>query len=240
MQIWLNLVIFILISALILKLTKQDKLNFTKSLENIIQLITYQSANELLNCRNKLKFNTKLSKTLFIAFICVWIQSASILSKAFTGLLLESYVSVKSVPIVNDLIDVHNNPELKIASDIENFKVLAQYQQQYSLANNTVQSLLERAVHYISETKLNLVYQLYDNRILHDLILGQLVIITNYETVKDYQNHFKKWGNRFKPTKITYIQKDRCYGIKKKMFLAKKIRYMYDVELIIVFLKLKI
>ena len=226
MQIWLNLVIFILISALILKLSKQDILTFTKSLENIIQLITNQSANELLNCRNKLKFNTKLSKTLFIAFICVWLKSASILSKAFTGLLLESYVSVKSVPIVKDLIDVHNKQELKIASDIENFKFLLQYQDQYNLDNNIVQSLVERAVHYISETKLNLVFQAYDNRILRDLILGQLVIITNSETVKDYQNHFKKWNNLFELTKVKYIPTHRCYGIRKKMILAKKIRFL--------------
>ena len=209
-----------------LNLVNQDNLNFGKYLQNLIELLTNQSANQLLNCRNKLKISTKLSKTLFIAFICVWIQSASILTKAFTGVLLESYFSVKSVPIVNDLMDVHNNPELRVNAIMSYLSIIDKYHEYYSLEHSTTQSLIVRGEAFQKETRFEITADLFDRSIFEQIVQGRMILIINSLSVESYRDNFKMWKDMFTIAETSYLPSYLIYAVNKKMFLAEKAKYL--------------
>ena len=56
-----------------------------------------------------------------IVLIVVWLQSASILTKAFTGILLNSYFNVKTIPIVNTLDELYTKTNLDIVCNMHIF-----------------------------------------------------------------------------------------------------------------------
>ena len=56
----------------------------------------------------------KMKTIGFIFVLILWLLNALVLSKSFTGVLLESFFKVKTVPIVSSLQDIRDNKRLMI------------------------------------------------------------------------------------------------------------------------------
>ena len=82
-----------------------------------IRLFLNQSASDIIYMMRAIRVMDALSQLSFILMIAIWIQSASILTKAFTGLLLNTYFRSDFGPIVSTLEDVYENRGLSLVSD---------------------------------------------------------------------------------------------------------------------------
>ena len=88
---------------------------------DLIRMLTNQPGAKIMEWKRKSKFKNPLKKFSFILLIVIWSQSASILTKAFTGNSLKTYFNRKSIPIVETIQDIYLNKEILIASDSQRF-----------------------------------------------------------------------------------------------------------------------
>ena len=58
--------------------------------------------------------NSKIQASILICLFIVWIYSSIIISKSFTGLLLNTFFKIKPIQLVNTLQDIRDNKNLKI------------------------------------------------------------------------------------------------------------------------------
>src|SRR5690349_1706777 len=107
------MIILIMFTTVLFKLVKDIKINF---IDFIIRNLLGQSSMEI-----NIFSSMQMKNISMITLIIIWLQSASILSKAFSGLLLNTYFNVKSVSIVNSLEDIINNQDINIGLDIHLF-----------------------------------------------------------------------------------------------------------------------
>ena len=137
----------------------------------IIRTLLGQSHSELENLSKM--FGISLANILLIG---VWLQSASILSKAFTGLLLNTYFNVMWVPIVNDLQDIIDNKDINIAGE-EN--LLKWFLVNYQYDQHAINGFLARVDRYQEQVnyreRFHLDYMIYDP-LLNDIINGKTVL----------------------------------------------------------------
>ena len=77
----------------------------------LFKLIVLQPVENLMEQANKIMITNK-PQVILIILICIWLQSASILTKAFTGLLLNTYFKVKSIPIADNFEQIYQDQKL--------------------------------------------------------------------------------------------------------------------------------
>ena len=122
---------------------------------------------------------------IMIVVIAIWLQSASILSKAFTGLLLKTYFNVKSVPIVNSLQEVLDNHDMRIT--IRNFS----YNNMVKVITNDTRWKIDRKLNMG-----NLNINIYNKTIFQEVIMGKSVLLQNSLERKLYLNNYKMWQDK--------------------------------------------
>ena len=79
------------ISCFVIKKLTWNKFELNKLAEMKIRLFLNQSASDIIYMMRAIRVTGALSQLSFSLMIAIWIQSASILTKAFTGLLLNTY-----------------------------------------------------------------------------------------------------------------------------------------------------
>ena len=67
--------------------------------------------------RTYCKSLSKIHSLIFINLVLIWIMMSFILSTSFTGLLLNTFFNIKSIPVVNTLQDIRKNKKLLIGGD---------------------------------------------------------------------------------------------------------------------------
>ena len=88
-----------------------------KTFENIFRLFTNQTADDLAKLKITKNVQFNFLKNASIILIVIWLQSASILTKAFTGILLNSYLNFKPYPVVSTLEELYDKKDLGIVAD---------------------------------------------------------------------------------------------------------------------------
>ena len=108
--------IFIFVTAIVFYYLTEYRINLTTNCYNLFSLLTNQSANDLTLLRISSKVRPLLTRSSLVLLTIVWLQSASVLTKGFTGLLLETYFNVRSETLINSLEDLHERTDLEIMS----------------------------------------------------------------------------------------------------------------------------
>ena len=158
-----------------------------------------------------------------ILLIVVWLQSASVLSKAFTGLLLNTYFNVISVPIVNDIQDVINNEDINIACD-EN--LLQMFLVIYKFDKDTKDRLLARVAEYQKKVKYRKRFHLdnmINDELLNDVINGKTVLLTFTQLRLIYYHHYNLYQDDIAMGEGKYFNMKVFQMVKKSMSISKKL-----------------
>src|ERR1700761_3403319 len=111
-----------LISVQLMKFCSPGKMETINLLSDFIRMLSNQSCAKIMGWKLQSKFKNSLNKFSFVLLIVIWSQSASILTKAFTGNSLKTYFNRKYNPIIQTLQDIHANKDILIQSNSVKFQ----------------------------------------------------------------------------------------------------------------------
>ena len=162
--------------------------------------------------------------SILILFI-VWLQSASILSKSFTGLLLNTYFNVKSVPIINELQDIIDNKHMMVAMDRT---TLINFGNQYKKSVNklNLNEISKRTKLFNQKYNITFKY-VRDSPVVHELIIkGKVVIICHTTHRKEFFQKYPHLKDKVSVAPVKYLGEKLSYAISNKNLIAKEILYL--------------
>ena len=195
-------------------------------MELLLILFTSQSSNKIArwNCDYKKKLKHNHFKFGFI--LVIWIICSFILTKSFTGLLLNSYYNEEFVPLINDLGDVYQNEKFSIAGRHEILQRFEHLIDNYS--DYTPRNLLKRISKYESEVKSEFIHEkdVFSPRIIEDMIMGKSVILIDTNTVKSIVEIYSKYQNMFTVSKQAYLHQPGFFLAKKDHFLSDLVKFL--------------
>ena len=193
-----------------------------KIIELITRILTNQSCDEITRCEWKIKFKNSLNKYLFILLIIIWSQSASILTKAFTGLFLNTYCNQKYTPIVETLQDIYLNKDITIASGSNEFiGFWKNIDESVELKND----IYNRAVDFEKKFKYsddNFDYQ--KEYLFIKLIKGETVIMMHSGRIKSFLSYWKHQADNFHVSDSKYPPNYSTFFAPRVHPLAKSIK----------------
>ena len=144
-------------------------------------------------------------------------QSLSILTKAFTGLLLETYFSIKYVPIVSNLDELLQKNELGIAG---NSDTLGRLQNSSRDAE-----ILKRINEYKNKTGYYWFKHEFNGTIFKEVVLGKTIQFITSNNIDYYAGQYQEWKDRYKVLDDMYFPEFSNLVISRKHKLAKKVKY---------------
>ena len=224
---------FLVITILLFKCLSAKHFKYIKSFDLFIRLLTNQSSELIDKCLpNFTKLNLLLKITI-ITFIVIWVKSLSILTKAFTGNLLNTYFNVKSVPIVNNLDDVYNNKELLVMAGLHELNDL---NDSGKFDSSKIEQLTKRAVEFLDDYPKNFAHDKHFR--IKNLIQGKLVLISNTVDIESFLGLYIKWKHLVSVSQEKYLPDLARFIIGKDHSFSSIMRYMYVLFLVfIIFIK---
>ena len=116
-QTWSILFLVLITSTFMMRKISESLWSFKFILMSLIELFTSQSSqfNDSKIFRLPFSLFTKIN---LIILVCILLQSASILTKAFTGLLLTTYANVLYIPCVNSFEQIYQDQSLEVQSHL--------------------------------------------------------------------------------------------------------------------------
>ena len=165
----------------------------------VIKLFTIQDLDLKVIFNKMSTINLLPRKICAILLFTIWLQSASILCKAFTELLLKTYFNVKSHSIVNTLQDIIDDKNLLVMGNDYYFDDLARA---YELSPFIISNLKNKISMYIDKFKST--YILHES-VIHDMINANSVILTDTMHINYLLGIYNKWNNLFTVSKNKYL-----------------------------------
>ena len=220
-QTWLILFLFIGFLILLMKLISCGRF---KIIELLTRSLTNQSCDEITLCKLNFKFKNSLNKFSFVLLIVIWSQSASILTKAFTGLLLNTYFNQKLIPIVETLEDIYLNKEISIASNSSEFE---EFSQRIDESNELKSDILARMIEF--EKKFNyseLNADKLKEKFLRKLINGEIVIMTGSKIVQEFEAGWEQEKSYFQISSHKYSPNYSYYLVSKLNPMAPSLKIL--------------
>ena len=190
----------------------------SKYLLFIARLLTNQSSDEVTLFKWNFKIKTILRKIVFVLFVVICCQSLSILTKAFTGLLLETYFSIKYVPIVSNFDELLQQKELGIAGDASFFG---------SIKGNSTElnGIWKRIGVFWLKTRYNPTLHLFNGKFFKEVVLGKAFqLIPSHDAVY-YAGQYQEWNEKYHLSDEMYFPEFRNLVISRRHKLAKKVKY---------------
>ena len=196
-KIWITLFLFIIISFLLFQYLTEKQMNYRKSFDLFIRLLTNQSTKLINNFLKNIITLNFLNRNTIVILITTWIIGLNIMTKAITGNLLKTYFNVKSVPIVNTLDDLHNIRKIKFVAQLF---YLSRLTDNYGLNSNQVKELSNKA---IEGDKSNLLVE--EPSLMTKLFKGDMVILSNSLSIKGFQDRWAKYGHLMTVSNVKYL-----------------------------------
>lgn len=163
------------------------------------------------------------NKILVILMVTIWLQSASILCKAFSGLLLNTYFNIRKFPIVNDMRDIISNKHLEIAANPYQIKLL--YLSGH-LEIDHARELLTRINKFIEENNFNHDTDYFESYIFRGLITGKTIIMCNSMVSEIYREHFRDYNGKFNVAENKYSMDHVNFIVSKKSHLYHLMKFL--------------
>ena len=158
-----------------------------------------------------------LSQLSFILMIAIWIQSASILTKAFTGLLLNTYFRSDFGPIVSTLEDVYENRGLSLVSD-------EGMQSTWIKRSNIGQDKIDSLVYRMKNEGFPL--QMKNLSIVKSIFQGKSVMFTHSKNVDSFCNIYQDFSEMFYVSERKYLPSFQSLITRKNHFTTHNIRFL--------------
>ena len=198
------------------------QVSFVKIVEEIVRIFLGQDSDILDTRKFQMKIRTQSMIFMGLIQIIILTQSASILTKAFNGLLLNTYFNVKYVPIVQTLQDVNENNDLKIMTIP--FK-LDSIHKGYNISAEILKNLKRRATENREKDKV-LFENVYKETSIIDLIMGKHVIIGSSTHMNFLLDLYGYLANYFYVSEQKYQPVFDTLLIHKKHIIARQLKFM--------------
>ena len=156
-----------------------------------------------------------------IILIFVRLQNASVLSKAFSGILLNSYFNVKSVPIVYTLEDLYHKKRLSIASVAGSFTRMSRFSE---YPDHFLEESETRSQEYGNKAKLNT--NLLSPKVFMEMTKGKTIILVDSLKSRTFSEQFRKFSDIFKVSEQKYSSQYSCFIVLKNENHSDLIKFM--------------
>ena len=178
------------VSALLLKKLSQNTWSINFILRNLTQIFTCQSS-QFTDPKIFRLSKSKLLKIILIINICIWLQISSILTKAFTGLLLSTYSNIHYIPVADSLEQIYQDQSLEVYSYIsENADELKNI---FKMDSKMIDNIIEREEQFRRKINIKPVFTKNTPDIFEKIVTGQLVVICTTSTRKTFETKYIKW-----------------------------------------------
>ena len=201
-----------------MKFVSHDRFSVVEFLSRIF---TNQSCDEITLGKWNFKFKNSLNKFSFVLLIVIWSQSASILTKAFTGLLLNTYIKQISLPIVETLHDIYLNKQISIASDSLIFRG---FSGRLDYSNELKRDILTRIIEFEEKFKyIEYNADYFKGIIFRKLIKGEIVILMGSKKVQEFEAFWEYGKKYFQVSSHKYSPNYSNYLVSKNNLMARSL-----------------
>ena len=187
---WSILFIFLVLSTALMIIISENLWSFYFILINQIQLFTSQSS----KFTDSIIFGLKLSRFKIMNLIIlttIWLQSASIITKPFTGLLLSTFSSIIYIPIADSFEDIYQDQSLELHSRlIHHVDYLAT---SLKINSKIIDNLVEREAKFRNQHKVSHFAIRMTADIFKEIVTGKLIVICQTTERKIFEAKFTKW-----------------------------------------------
>ena len=170
------------------------------------------------NLKISAKSFSKLKTKLIYLMVTILLFSASILTKDFTTLLLNTFFNVKSEPIVNSLDDVIDHNNIKLASSSYYITLL---NNSYNIDSDKMSKLLARSQGFIPSYN-----NMSSEEKVINIIEGKIILFLHSLGKKTFFQMFKQVKYLLYSPDQKYLPDFANLLIEKTHFLCKEVNYL--------------
>ena len=167
---------------------------------NFIQIFTTQTSQFTHSKINHL-FLSRINKLNLIILIVIWLKSASIMTKAFTGLLLSTYSNSRYIAIADSLEEIYQDQTLEVHSNLvfygDNLETL-------NMNPKIIENIVEREKNFREKYKLDAFSTSTTGDIFEKIVTGKLVVICQTPGRIFFETKYKNWKNMLSVSKNKY------------------------------------
>ena len=197
-QSWSALFILLAILTSLMRIMSKSFWSITFILINLTRIFTSQSSQFT---RTKI-FDLPLQwfkKLNLIILICIILQSASILTKAFTGLLLSTYSNIRYIPISESFEQIDQDQNLEVHTYLGDHQ---EYLKSIPTMNSKlIANLIERDKIFRRKNKLYPRGMYINDDNFMKIVTGKLVFICDSYMRKTFETRHSKWKNMLSVSK---------------------------------------
>ena len=206
LNVWLTLIASIILSWILFKIiaTKFEFLNLAT------RMLTGQDCKWTSSLLYLLRIENKLKRIIIIIMLTIWIQSASILTKCFTELLLDTYLPVKSVPFVQNIQQINDEKDLIILSNKNMLKYWTRYDKiamMMELENRILRAHNKTGIRFLADIGSN-----FEG--LKLISQGKAVAVCSTNERNILENQFHKWNSLFTVLENKYLSNYAYFLVK--------------------------
>ena len=134
---------------------------------------------------------SKLKKLNLIILIVILLNSASILTKAFTGLLLNTYANVRHIPVADSFEDIYQDQSLEVhsrlVSNVDYLKNILKMNPQM------IDYIVEREEAFRQKYDVDSRTTLVSSYVFEKIVTGKLIVICITTSRTIFETKFIKW-----------------------------------------------
>ena len=202
---------------------------FSSLIMEFVRLMTCQSADKFTNLNSIQKFTkiTYFTKIQLIISICIWLQSASILTKAFTGLLLNTYFNIKFIPYAQTFQDIYQDQSFEVQGGFD--REIDSLADNFDISKEIIDNIKDRSKSFSTKYNIKQGSVDIDNVVFNKMINGKLISILDTATTNLIKSRYQKWVHLLSVSDKRYYNFQYCLIIQKNAKLTKIITFLYVI-----------
>lgn len=218
-HVWVAFSLSTFASLLIFRFTMY---NF-KFFDFLTRLLTCQDEQWASSIQDLTTIDSKPKKVLMVLMVIIWLQSASILTKAFTELLLSTYLMVKTSPVVDNIEQIEADKRLLI---LYNQKMLV-FQTENSRSDLIIR-LKERILRAHNETGIDLIAN--SSKAITLIIEGKAVAVCSTSERIELEKLYHKWRSKWTTTNQKYLSELAFFLVKTSYPFGKSCPFSSELK----------
>ena len=225
-KVWVYLLMLLILSLFILKKSSENQLSMKQIIELMLILFLNQSSDKISRWKTYLKPDLKHYKFKLALLLIIWIICSLILTKSFTGLLLKTYYKEEFVPLINNLDEINEYPELLIAGRLKTIRKFENSLEKYPGFN--INTTIKRILRYQFRNKKLFIKEVdtFSPKIIEDMIMLKSVILADSESVESIFDIYRQYENQFIRCTQAYLSGMGFFLVRKNEYYSKLIKFM--------------
>lgn len=189
-----------------------------------IRLLLLQDMEIFITLHKFSLIHSNPKRLIAILLVFIWLQSASLLSKSFNGLLRNMYINVKTIPIVNDLSDIVGTNKIDVFVNkyfYSNIGLFIKNMEDSEFKSNMV-DLIDRANISTMEYQFE---NIYSTVILRRVIEGNAIAMGTTNEMLRFYSVFAYWRDKYTVARTKYLRQTMNFAVPKDHVAARMMNF---------------